>query len=92
LRNRKSGLALSKNISTKGPLNCRSLGSPDFLSSLVASVNLVRLSLEKAAYVVVDESSVVGNPEFGMTKGGGALPWGIGSWLKESLATTLAWD
>jgi hypothetical protein len=24
----------------------------------------MRLSLEKAAYVVVDESSVVGNPEF----------------------------
>jgi hypothetical protein len=37
---------------------------PDFLSGLVASVNLVRLSLKKAAYVAVDESSVVGNLEF----------------------------
>jgi hypothetical protein len=37
---------------------------PDFLSGLVASVNFMRLSLKKAAYVAVDESSVVGNPEF----------------------------
>jgi hypothetical protein len=29
----------------------------------VVSVNLVRLSSKKAAYVVVDESGVVGNPE-----------------------------
>jgi hypothetical protein len=31
---------------------------------LVVPVNLMRLSSKKAAYVVVDESSVVGNPEF----------------------------
>jgi hypothetical protein len=37
---------------------------PDFLSSLVASINSMRLSLKKAAYVAVDESSVVGNPEY----------------------------
>jgi hypothetical protein len=37
---------------------------PDFLSALVVPVNLMRLSSEKAAYVVVFESSVVGNPEF----------------------------
>jgi hypothetical protein len=37
---------------------------PDFLSGLVASVNFMRLSLKKAAYVAVWESSVVGNPEF----------------------------
>ena len=37
---------------------------PDFLSCSVTSVNLVRLSLKKAAYVVVFESSEVGNPEF----------------------------
>ena len=36
---------------------------PDFLSGLVASVNFMRLSLKKAAYVGVYESSVVGNPE-----------------------------
>ena len=36
---------------------------PDFLSDLVASVNFMRLSLLKAAYVAVDESSVVANPE-----------------------------
>ena len=36
---------------------------PDFLSGLVASVNSMRLSLKKAAYVALDESSVVGNPE-----------------------------
>jgi hypothetical protein len=40
---------------------------PDFLSGLVASVNFMRLSLKKAAYVAVDESSVVGNPEFAPT-------------------------
>jgi hypothetical protein len=33
---------------------------PDFLSDLVASVNFMRLSLKKAAYVAVYESSVVG--------------------------------
>jgi hypothetical protein len=37
---------------------------PDFLSGLVVSVNLMRLSSKKAAYVVVFESGVVGNPEF----------------------------
>ena len=37
---------------------------PDFLSGLVALVNFMRLSLEKAAYVAVNESSVVGNPEY----------------------------
>src|SRR6202034_4063099 len=37
---------------------------PDFLSSLVVSVNPMRLSSKKAAYVVVDQSSLVGNPEF----------------------------
>jgi hypothetical protein len=37
---------------------------PDFLSELVASEDSVRLSLKKAAYVAVAESSVVGNPEY----------------------------
>jgi hypothetical protein len=37
---------------------------PDFLSGLVALVNCMRLSLRKAAYVAVNESSVVGNPEY----------------------------
>ena len=37
---------------------------PDFLSDLVDSVNIMRLSSKKAAYVVVSETSVVGNPEF----------------------------
>jgi hypothetical protein len=36
----------------------------DFLPGLVASVNFMGLSLKKAAYVAVDQSSVVGNPEF----------------------------
>jgi hypothetical protein len=45
---------------------------PDFLSSLVASANLMRLSLEKAAYVVVVESSVVGNPESARDDKGGS--------------------
>jgi hypothetical protein len=31
---------------------------------LVVSVDFMRLSSKKAAYVVVGESSVVGNPEF----------------------------
>jgi hypothetical protein len=37
---------------------------PGFLSGLAASVNIMRLSLLKAAYVVLDESSLVGNPEY----------------------------
>ena len=37
--------------------------SPDFLSSLVASLNLVRLSWRKAAYVTIDWYSVIRNPE-----------------------------
>jgi hypothetical protein len=32
---------------------------PDFLSDLVVSVDIMRLSSKKAAYVVVSESSVV---------------------------------
>jgi hypothetical protein len=41
---------------------------PDFLSGLVVSVDLVRLSSKKAAYVAVDECCVVGNPEFAPSK------------------------
>jgi hypothetical protein len=37
---------------------------PDFLRGLVVSVDLMRLSSKKAAYVAVDECGVVGNPEF----------------------------
>src|SRR5271163_4317235 len=50
---------------------------PDFLSCLVVSVDFMRLSSKKAAYVVVDESSVVGNPEFARDdKGeGSGAPW-----------------
>jgi hypothetical protein len=47
---------------------------PDFLSGLVVSVNLMRLSSKKAAYVVVDESSVVGNPEYAPNDTGGSGP------------------
>jgi hypothetical protein len=47
---------------------------PDFLSGFVVSVNLMRLSLEKAAYVVVFESSVVGNPEFAPNDTGASRP------------------
>src|SRR5580698_7452814 len=56
-------------LTERKPL-CRSQGAPqvprlppDFLSGLVASANSMRLSLQKAAYVAVYESSVVGNPE-----------------------------
>jgi hypothetical protein len=53
---------------------------PDFLSSLVVSVDLMRLSLKKAAYVAVDECCVVGNPEFARDdKGEGGAS--IGNWL-----------
>jgi hypothetical protein len=43
----------------------------------MVSVNLMRLSLEKAAYVVVFGSSIVGNPEFARDDKveGGGLPW-----------------
>jgi hypothetical protein len=44
---------------------------PDFLSGLVALVNFMRLSLKKAAYVAVNESSVVGNPEYAPAAGRG---------------------
>ena len=59
---------------------------PDFLSGLVASVELVRLSLKKAAYVVVYESSVVGNPEFARDdkEGGNAhLSSRYGGWTEQ---------
>jgi hypothetical protein len=43
------------------------------------SIDLMRLSLLKAAYVAVDECCVVGNPEFARDdKDGVVLPWGIG--------------
>ena len=49
----------------EGRAHSRSLGyAPDFLSGLMASVNFMRLSSKKAAYVDVREISVVGNPEF----------------------------
>src|ERR1700722_1917314 len=38
----------------------------------MASVNLARLSIKKAAYVAVDESSVTGNPEFAPNDKGGS--------------------
>jgi hypothetical protein len=61
--------ALSKNISTKGPLDCRSLGFPDFLSRVAASVSCVWFSLERTTSVVAGESSEAGNlGTLGMTK------------------------
>jgi hypothetical protein len=53
---------------------------PDFLSDLVASANFVRLSLKKAAYVAVDESSIVGNPEFARDDKG-RVGASMGIWL-----------
>ena len=50
-------------VKRKGALQVPRL-PPDFLSGLVASLNLMRLSSKKAAYVVVLENSIVGNPEF----------------------------
>jgi hypothetical protein len=51
-------------------MNSRSLhyATPDFLSSLVALANFMRLSLLKAAHAGVGECSITGNP--------GALPSG----------------
>ena len=51
--------ALSKNISKKGPLNRRSLdcAPPDFLSRPVALRICMRLSLRRAAHVVVASSA-----------------------------------
>ena len=46
---------------------------PDFLSGLVVSVDFMRLSSKKAAYVVVGESSVVGNPEYARDDKGEAV-------------------
>ncbi len=54
-----------KPISTRGPLNRRSLGFLRILlSDFAVSVKGMRLSFEKAVYVAVDECGVVGNPEF----------------------------
>jgi hypothetical protein len=49
-----------KNISMRGPLNCRSLGfaPPDFLLRVVALINFLRLSLRRVAYVVVSSSAM----------------------------------
>jgi hypothetical protein len=55
LRGRKSGYPLSKNISKKGPRNCRSLGCapPGFLLRSVGSSNYMRLSSPKGAHAAV---------------------------------------
>ncbi len=47
---------------------------PDFLSDLVVSVNIMRLSSKKTAYVAVSESGVVGNPEFARDDKGEGAP------------------
>jgi hypothetical protein len=48
--------------------------SPDFLSTVAASVGFVWFSLERTTSVVVAESSEVGNPgTLGMTKRRGQL-------------------
>src|ERR1700679_3681102 len=49
----------------------------------VASINLVRLSLKKAAYVAVDWCSVVGNPEYARDDKveGGGPPWHEWRWM-----------
>jgi hypothetical protein len=46
---------MSRVVSTKVPLNCRSLhyAPPDFLSSSVALMKFLRLSPRRAAYVVL---------------------------------------
>jgi hypothetical protein len=41
---------------------------PDFLSDFVLSVKLMRLSLEKAANIAVNECRVEGNPEFALNE------------------------
>ena len=48
-----------KNISTRDPLNCRSLRSapPDFLWVLVALPNFMRLSLRKGAYAAFSSAA-----------------------------------
>jgi hypothetical protein len=61
-RRRRSGDTHGAVASRKGAQQVPRL-PPDFLSSLVVSIDLVRLSLLKAAYVAVDECCVVGNPE-----------------------------
>jgi hypothetical protein len=75
-RSRKSGYALSKNISKKGPRNCRSLGCPGF--------PVESDGFREAHAAFLDESRkrghlwcrVVGNPgTLGMTKGRATLRW-----------------
>ena len=55
LRGRKSGYALSKNISKKGLRNCGSLGCapPGFPLRSVGSSNYMRLSSPKGAHAAV---------------------------------------
>jgi hypothetical protein len=66
----------SKNISTKGPRNCRSLGfaPPDFLWNLVALTNPMRLSLRERRTRDPVQGSVTGNPGRD-DKGEGDLLW-----------------
>src|SRR5882757_2557138 len=56
--------APSKNISRRGPRNCRSLGfaPPDFLLILVALANLMRLSLKERRTRNRVRRNVAGNP------------------------------
>ena len=56
--------ALSKKISRKGPRNCRSLryATPDFLWTLVALADLMRLSLRERRTRGFVQSCVAGNP------------------------------
>src|SRR5450631_3713534 len=63
-RGRKSGYALSKNISTKSPRNRRSLrsASPDFLWTLMAFADLMRLSLRERRTRGLVWHCVAGNP------------------------------
>jgi len=49
----------SKNISKRGPQNCRSLhcAPPDFLWNLVALMHFMRLSLQKGAYAALSSAA-----------------------------------
>ena len=72
--NRNSGYALSKNISRKGPRNCRSLGSPGFPVESCGFGQLHVVLFKENHISGAVESCDVGNPgSLGMTKRRGLL-------------------
>jgi hypothetical protein len=78
---------LSKNISTKGPRNCRSLGFPGFPADSCGFGQLHVVLFRENHISGAGESCEVGNPAaLGMTKGGVATLIEVYHWERTSLS------